>query len=204
MYHKGLWVSLKKFKINPIIKVLIVSDFLVWSAYNLVAPVFAIYISDQINNSKLEVIGIAAALYFIFKAIFEVPVGIYIDRSKSEKDDLYTAVIGTILTGFVYFSYIFITEVWQLYLAQSILGIAAALAFPGWYSIFTRHIDKEKQAFEWSLYDVLIGIGIAAASALGAFIAEIFGFNILFFVLFILTILGAWLLIIIKNRIYLR
>jgi DHA1 family quinolone resistance protein-like MFS transporter len=187
-----------------VIKVLIFSDFLIWSAYNFLAPVFAIYITGNIAGATIETVGIASALYFVCKSVFEVPVGIFIDKTKGEKDDLYTAICGTILFALIYVLYVFIDSVWQLYVLQMFLGISAALAFPGWYSIFTRHIDKEKEGFEWSLYDVFLGLGIAAASALGAFIADFFGFNVLFLVVSSITILGALLLLMIRNKIYTR
>jgi MFS family permease len=202
MYYKGIFTSLKNMKVNIIIKILILSDFLIWSSYNLLAPVFALFITDKIQGATIESVGIASGLYFICKSIFEVPVGVFIDKTKGEKDDLYTAICGTILFALVYFLYIFIDQVWQLYLLQVFLGISAALAFPGWYSIFTRHVDKDQEGFEWSMYDVFLGVGIAAASTLGAFIADIFGFNILFLVVGVITILGALLMLLIKDKIY--
>src|SRR3989339_188444 len=193
--------SIKHFNINPIIKILILSDLVIWSSYNLLAPVFAIFITRQIPGAGLESVGIAASLYFITKAICEVPVGVTLDRIKGERDELYSAMLGTILTAGVYFSYIFVSEVWHLYLLQVLLGVSAALAFPGWYSIFTRHVDKTKQAFEWSLYDICMGVGIAFASALGAFIADKFGFQSLFVVIGIATGVGALLLFTIRNKV---
>lgn len=202
MYYKGIFQSLKNIKVNIVIKILIMSDFLIWSSYNLLAPVFALFITDNIQGATIEVVGISSGLYFICKSIFEVPVGVFIDKTKGEKDDLYTAVFGTIMFALVYVMYIFIDQVWQLYVLQIFLGISAALAFPGWYSIFTRHVDKDREGFEWSMYDVMLGVGIAAASALGAFIADFFGFEYLFLMVGAITILGALFLLLLKNRIY--
>ncbi|MFW0861972.1 MAG: MFS transporter [Candidatus Komeilibacteria bacterium] len=181
---------------------LIFSDFLIWSSYQFLAPIFALFITDRINQSSIETVGLASAIYLISKSIFEIPVGAYIDRSKSEKDDLYTAISGTILASAVFFAFIFIGSVWELYILQIFMGLANALAFPGWYSIFTKHIDKEKAAFEWSLYDVLLGIGMAATAAIGGILAEQFGFNLVFIIIGTATFLGALSLLSIKNKIY--
>ncbi len=204
MYSKAILTSIKKYHVNPVIKVLIVSDFLIWSSYQLLAPVFAIFISDQVIGGSIEAAGIAIALYLIFKSLFELPVGMYIDKSKSEKDDLYTAVIGTTLTALVFFAYPFVDSIWHVYVLQSIFGIGSALAFPGWYSIFSRHIDKDKAGFEWSLYDVLTGIGMAATAALGGFTAEQFGFNVVFVSIGCFTLFGALLLVAIRKNVYKR
>lgn len=200
MYYKSIFRSIRHYNVNLVIKILILSDFLIWSSNQLLAPIFAIFITDKIQGS-IEVVGIASAIYLITKSIFEIPIGVYIDKSKSEKDDLLTAIFGTLLTALVYFLYIFIADVWQLYLLQALMGLSAAVAFPGWYSIFTHHVDRGREGLEWSLYDVSLGIGMAAAAALGGFIAETFGFNVLFFIVGLFTLSGSLFLLIIKDKI---
>jgi MFS family permease len=204
MYSRGVLRAVKNYQVNFIIKILILSDFLIWSSYQFVTAFFAIFITDKIQGGSIEVVGLAVAIYLFTKSIFEVPMSMYIDRTKSEKDDLISAIFGTILTAVVYFGYTAIDTVLELYILQALQGIAAAIAFPGWYAIFTRHIDKGKEAFEWSLYDVFLGLGMAAAAALGGFIAESFGFNTLFILVGILTLLGAFLLLTIKRKIFYR
>ncbi len=200
MYHRLVSRSIRHYNVNIIIKILILSDFIIWSANQLLAPIFAIFVIDKISGS-IEVVGIASAIYLISKSIFEIPVGTYIDKAKNEKYDLYTALIGTILVAVVYFMYMYITSVWHIYVLQALMGLGAALSFPGWYSIFTKHIDKGKEAYEWSLYDVLLGIGMAATAALGGFIAERFGFQVLFALIGSFTLLGALLLLMIRKNV---
>lgn len=202
MYHRNIARSLRNLQINVVIKILILSDFVIWSAANLVSPIFAIFIAENIPGGSLEVVGIATMIFLISKSLFEVPVGIFIDRSKSEKDDLYTAIFGTILSAVVFFLYPEVSSVWQLYVLQGLAGVAGACAYPGWYSMFTKHIDKSKEAFEWSLYDVLLGVGMAVTAALGAFMVESYGFNLVFYVIGFATLLGALLLLIIQGKIY--
>ena len=201
MYSKSVLRAIKNYQINIVIKILVLSDFLIWSSAQLLSPIFAIFITDKINGS-IEVVGIASAIYLISKSVFEIPVGIFVDKTKSEKDDLYSAIIGTLLTACGFFALTFIDSIWQLYALQALFGLAAAIAFPGWYSIFTRHIDKGKEAFEWSLYDVVLGVGMACAAALGGFIADYFSFDVLFNIIGILTVCGAVLLLAIKSKIY--
>jgi len=201
MNSRSIFRSIASYNINIVIKILILSDFLIFAAYQLFTPIFAIFIAEKIGGN-LEVIGISMGIYLFSKAIFEMPVGIFIDKSKSEKDDLYASILGTMLVGLVYLSYIFITSINQLYILQGFLGLGSAIAYPGWYSIFTKHIDKGKEGFEWSLYDVLLGLGMAASAALGGFIASIYSFSTLFVLVAVITFLGALLLFLIRNKIY--
>ncbi len=168
MYSRTILRAIKNYQINIVIKILVLSDFLIWSSAQLLSPIFAIFITDKINGS-IEAVGIASGIYLISKSIFEVPIGVFIDKTKSEKDDLYSAISGTLLTALCFFALTFINSVWQLYILQAIFGFAAAIAFPGWYSIFTRHVDKGKEAFEWSLYDCLFGYWNGWRSCSGRF-----------------------------------
>lgn len=201
MYMRSVVRAMGQLKMNWVIKILIISDFLIWVSYQLFAPIFAVFVTDQLFGGSLEVVGISSSIYFVAKSVVEAPVGMWIDRTRAETDDLLTALVGTILTALVFFSYNFMTDIWQLYVAQGILGIGAAVAFPGWYSIFTRHIDKHKEALEWSLYDVLLGIGMAGSAALGGFLATEYGFSLVFNLAGVSTIVGAILLLTIRNKI---
>jgi len=202
MYHRTIWRSIVEYKMNAVIKILILSDFIIWSVSNLIGPIFAIFIIDFIPGATLEAVGISAALYLIFKSIFEIPVGIWLDKKRGEKDDLYTAVVGSVLISGIFFFYPHINSVWQLYMLQCLLGVAAAISYPGWYGIFTRHIDKKKEAFEWSVYDVALGSGMAGAAAIGAFMADFWGFDIVFYVSGFFTFIGALTLLVIKGQVY--
>jgi MFS family permease len=88
------------------------------------------------------------------------------------------------------FIYLFVRTVPQLFLAQAILGIGGSLANPGWYAIFTRHIDKEKEGTEWSLENVSVAFAAAAAAAVGGIIADKIGFQSLFIMVGILSLVG--------------
>lgn len=201
MYSRTVARSIAQFTMNPIVKILIVSDVMIWGSYQLLTPVFAIFVAESIVGGGLEVVGIATSIYFVAKAICEIPVGLFIDRHKGEKDDLYMAFFGTIVTALAYVSYLFVDGISELYAVQAFLGLGAAMAYPGWYTIFTNHVDKGKEGFEWSLYDVSMGVGMAAFAALGGFIAETFGFRILFIVVAVGTVVGSFMLLMIRNMV---
>lgn len=201
MYYRSILRSVKHYRVNLIIKILIISDFLIIGSYQLFSPIFAIFITDKIDGD-IKTVGFASAIYLVSKSLSEIPVGVYIDRTKSEKDDLWATIMGTLITAVVIFAYIFINSVTQLYILQIILGFGTAVSFPGWYSIFTRHIDKGKEAFEWSLYDVLLGLGMAGSAAVGGVIATAYGFDVLYTCVGILTIMGALLLLLIRNKVF--
>ncbi|HCC23049.1 TPA: hypothetical protein DF272_02610 [Candidatus Falkowbacteria bacterium] len=200
MNYRSVVNTVRHFKVNLVIKILILSDFIILTSSNLLSPIFAIFIAEQVPGGDIESAGVAVAIYAVAKAVSEVPVGVFIDKHKGELDDLYVTFIGTIMQGIVYITFIFISNIWQLFLLQALLGVASAVAYPGWYAIFTRHVDSNKQGFEWSLYDVLMGFGYAGAAALSGFIAVRWGFSAIFSVVGIMTICGSSLLVLIRNK----
>jgi len=154
-----------------------------------------------LSDGGLEAVGISTMIYLVVNSLLEIPIAIYIDRTKSEKDDYYLMILGTVLGALPFMVFPVISHVWQLYLLEAVAGAASALAYPGWSSLFTRHIDKAKAAYEWSIYDVLIGIGMALTAAIGGYVAEKLGFGVLFASVGVLTIVGSIVLFAIHDRI---
>jgi MFS family permease len=166
--------------INKVIKTLMFSDVLLLTGFGFISPIFAIFLKENIQGGGVEVAGFAAAIYWGVKSILQIPFGKYLDKIKGEKDDLWFVVIGNILAALAVFGYIFSSFPWHIYLCQGIYSLGMAMNIPGWSAIFTRHIDKGKEAFEWSTRSTFIGIGAGISGALGGIIAAKFGFNILF------------------------
>lgn len=176
--------------INKIIRVLVLGDIMFFSAFGLIGPIFAIFVTSQIPGATVATVGFAATINLLVRALLQMPVARYIDHHKGEKDDFKFMVTGSTLISIVPFAYLFVTAPWHLYLAQVVLGIGGALANPGWYAIFTRHIDKGKEGTEWTLENVGVGLAAAGAATIGGVLAQRFGFHNLFLIVGILSLIG--------------
>jgi predicted MFS family arabinose efflux permease len=75
-----------------------------------------------------------------------------------------------------------------------------AAALPGWCGIFTRHIDKGKEAQSWALDSSALGIGAGVAGIIGGVVVKIVGFTPLFIGVGILGIISALLCFLIKKE----
>ncbi len=187
--------------INKVVRTFVVVDFFYNSAFGLFAPVFAIFIIGQISGGSARVVGFAVSIYWIVKSICQLPIARFLDKTDGEKDDFWALFFGYFMSSFVPIAYIFAREPWHIYIIQGFLGFCMAWAVPGWYSIFTRHVDKWRISFEWSLESVFsVGIATAAAAAIGGYVADKFGFQILFLISGIVTFLASLgLLVLIKE-----
>ena len=187
--------------INRFIKIMIFADFLVVSAFAFVGPIMAVFVTFQITNGSLKVAGTAVMIVWLVKSVLQVPLAKYIDKNRGEWDDFYTMIIGYFLFTLVPFLYIYVATPGQLYLVQVLYGVATALAYPGWISMFTRHVDKDKTGFEWSLYSTSIGIGSGLAAYAGGYLADTFGFYTVFVIVGVVSFVGSTCLLLLRKEI---
>ena len=181
--------------VNKVIKTLILSDLIFWSGWGLISPIFAIFVIEKIQGGTVAVVGVATAIYWILKSLLRIPIGLFLDGHNGEEDDFWFLFFGLIITSLVPFGYLMASLPWHIYLLQVLFAVGMAMALAGVSAIFTRHIDKGKEATEWGLDATSVGLGIGVAGALGGLIAASFGFNILFVLVGILGIISALALI---------
>ncbi len=180
-----------KLSINKVVRTLIQTDLFFVSSFGLITPVFAVFITKQIEGGDVEVVGFAAATYWILKAILQIPVGKFLDKHRGEKDDIHFLILGYILAAIVPLGYIFSFLPWHIYVLEAVYSIGMAMAIPAWAAIFTRHIDGGKEAFEWSLESTGLSFGSGIAGAVGGILVAKFGFNMVFVIVSIFAFIGA-------------
>ena len=179
---------------NRIIKILIISEFFIYTGFGLISPIFAIFLKEDLAGGSIAAAGAAATIYLFSKSLLQIFVAKFTDGDRGNRRELYTMYIGTLFLIFVPLLYIMANDISQVYIIQVFYGMGAALVYPGWVVIFTRSIDYNKEGYEWSLYDTITGLGGAVAAALGGIIAQIYGFNTLFILVSAIALVGAILL----------
>lgn len=194
--------------INKIVKTLILSDFFLNLGWGLLAPVFAIFILQKVAVNDIaeatRIAGFAALTYWITKSFIEIPIGYFLDKAKGEKDDFWVMFAGYFVVAVAPLGFLFATTQWHIYLLQILHAVGMAMSLPSWLAIFTRHIDKGKEAFEWSMETTSIGAGAGIAGGIGGIIASYLGFNAIFIIISILSMFSAFLLLIVRNDIFLN
>jgi len=191
--------------INRVIRFLIFSDFFLNTAWGFLGPVFAIFIVEKIalNNPTegAKIAGFSALVYWITKSFLQIPVSNFFDKRIGEKDDYWFMIIGLFLSSLIPIGFLFSSLPWHIYLLQIIHGTALALFVPSWNAIFTRHIDKGKEASEWALNSTFLGIGTGIAGALGGIFVAFFGFKAVFILVFLFNLISAILLLFVQKNI---
>lgn len=189
-----------KLDVNRIVKYFILSDLVFLSGWGLLDPLFAVFITKNIAGAGFTTVGIMAGIYWIVKSMLQIPISIFLDKTDGEKDDFYALVGGLLLASLVLFSFMAATQVWHLYLIQVFKAVAFALYVPAWTAILSRHLDKDKVAFEWALSSTSAGFAIGATGLLSGWLASL-GFNVIFLLGGFLGLCGSLLLILAPNLI---
>jgi MFS family permease len=179
---------------NRTIKLLILSDIFVLTGFGLIDPIFGIYLNSNLVDGTIFSAGLASAIFLVTKSIIQLPFSRHVDKF-GDLNDIKWLIIGTCFIASVPFLYIFATNIYWIYIAQFLFGIGSGLAYPAWLGLWSTHLDRKKESFEWSLYSTIVGIGTAIAAAVGGAIAQYVGFIATFVIVGILSLLGCFILI---------
>jgi MFS family permease len=176
-------------KVNPIVRAYIISESFLWSAWNFITPIFAVFATNHIEGGSVQVAASAFSAYLIARVMAELACGRYFSKSNDSQKITIT-MVGIAVISFAYLGFAFATSVPQLFLYYSVAGIGLGIASPAKNSLFSIHLDKNKETTEWSFSDASSFISMALASALGGFIAAIYGYKALFIVAYIVNMLA--------------
>lgn len=167
------------FTVSPLVKAFILSEMFLWSAWNFVIPIFAIFAADEIQGGNITIAASAYSTYFIVRIITELIAGKHLLGKKDIKKIIDT-IIGTFIIAVSFIGFSLSNTVLPLFIFFGTIGMGMGISAPAKYSLFSCHLDKGKEALEWSVYDAIIFTGMALSAALGGFIAAEYGFKLLF------------------------
>jgi MFS family permease len=183
-------------KVGRIVKYFVLADLFLLFGWGFVDPLFSVFIVQRVPGATLITVGIAAAVYWILKSLLQIPISNYLDRTPGERDDFIALVCGLFLAGFTALAYPSITATWELYVVQIFYAISFALYIPSWSAIFSRHLDKERVSFDWSLDSTAAGLSAGVSGLIAGVIAATWGFTLVFVLASIFSFVAALMLII--------
>lgn len=178
------------FHMNPVVKAFIVSEMFLWSAWNAIVPIFAIFAATKIPGGNTEVAAGSFSTYLIVRVIFELISGRYLSKS-SDIQKFTTTILGIILMSAGYVGFALAQNVSSLFIFYGVIGMGLGIASPAKNSLFSSHLDKDKEVTEWSIYDGFVFMGMAMAATIGGFVANRYGFAFLFYLVAITNLLSV-------------
>ncbi len=178
------------FELNPVVKAYIVSESFLWSAWDFVTPIIAIFIAKNVSGGDIQTAAAGYSVYLITRVVFELISGRILQHTNDRKKVL-MSIFGILCLSVAYFGFAFTKTLQLVFLFYSILGVGLGIAAPAKNSLFAMHLDKNKEATEWSLNDAVSFICMALATALGGFVAAQYGFQTLFLIAGVINVLSV-------------
>jgi MFS family permease len=188
-------------RVGRLVKYFVISDFFLLAGWGFIDPVFSVFIVQRVVGGTLATVGIAAGIYWILKSALQIPIANYLDRTPGEHDDFVALIGGLLLVGVSAIAMCWVTQIWELYVIHAVHAIAFALYFASWPTIFSRHLDKDRISFDWSLDSTAAGIGSGVTGVLGGLIAARWGYDWVFVMAGILAFVAAFVLIAVPDLI---
>ena len=188
-----------KFKVNKIIKFLLISDLIFWTGWGLISPIFAVFVVEKIQGGDALVVGVAAAIYSGLLGLLRVPMGLYLDNRPNPKNDFAFTAGGLLIASVVSFGFMFATQPWHVYVLQALHSVGLAMNFSGFSGLFTRNIDKGRESTEQGIDSTVVNIGTAVSAIVGGWIVLQFGYPTVFALVGILGLMGWAALLFIKD-----
>lgn len=178
------------FHLNGVVKSFIISETFLWSAWNFVTPIFAIFAATKIPGGNLEVAASAFSVHLAVRVIFELISGKYMSRA-SDNIKYVVIILGLSMLSLSYIGFALTRSVAPLYVFYAIIGAGLGIASPVKNSLFSTHLDKNKEPEEWGIHDAVVFMGMALSAALGGFIANQYGFTVLFYIAGIINLVAT-------------
>lgn len=173
LFSKGLRKVKKKLgKLNRVVIYLTLSDVSTWGAFTLLSVLSGLYLSHKLGSNTVQFVGIGTAIYYITRAIFQIPLGIITDRYKKDKDEILILFVGTLLIGtpFIFFPYI--NSPYYYYVIQFVFGLGVSLNVITWRKLFALNIDGGKEGIQYATYETILSGSIAILSIIAGIIAN--------------------------------
>jgi len=164
------------------LKFLLFSDAWVTLALGMIGPIYAIFV-EEIGGDILD------ASWAFFAFMISCGIALYIigkweDKVK-HKEKLITA--GYTLTAIGCLCYYFVDSQAMLIMTQIILGLAEAIQVPAYDALYSKYLEKKKAASQWADWEAMQYIVTAIAAVVGGYLATIYGFKVLFLVMFMIS-----------------
>lgn len=166
-------------KADSIVKTFIISECFFCAAWNLITPLFAVFVIDSITQGSIELAASGYSAFLISRVLFELITGNYLAKG-SDKKKMILIALGFIICSFSYIGFSYSQNIAQIFIFYILLGAGIGISAPTKNSLFSIHLDKNREATEWSIADATAAICMALATALGGFIAASYGFRVLF------------------------
>lgn len=177
------------------VKILLLSGGIYLFAVGLFGPIYAVF-TEEIGGDILTA-GMTYAAFAIAAGLTTFLISRLGDKVKNIENLI---IAGFSFGAIGFFGYTLVSKPWHLFIVQTILGLSAAIGAPAWDALYSKHLEKGKFVSGWGMWESVNWITAGAAAATGGLLAQVFGFKALFKIMFMLSLIALFIVILLKKR----
>jgi len=164
--------------------------------WGLIGPFYYLYV-NQLGGGSLEQFGIAFGIMYFASALASIIAGKYSDKLGRKP-----FLIGTsIMYAIIIYGYTMINTDIQLYIAQALIGIVGSIEQTMNASFLGDVTKKSKRGFQIGIVQSLVEMFSGVAIVIGGFLIGATGFKIIFYIVSIIIVMGALILLGLKETV---
>lgn len=169
-----------RLKVNTVVKAFILAEMFLWSGWNFIMLFFALYVS-KLPGGSIQDAATATSLFFFSRVCFVLLSGKLLMRKGKEYKFAIT-ILGMSLISICYVLMGLTQQIPHIYTLFIIIGGCLGMVSPAKNSLFSSHINKEKESITWSALDAGVFVSLAITSSAGGLLVGKYGFSVLFFI----------------------
>ncbi len=150
--------------------------FLFWASLYVFVPILPVY--AEALGASLSMVGVIVASYAIAQLLLRIPLGVWADVLGRRKPFLVVGFLaaagGVLLLGLA-------PNPWLLFCGRTVTGIAAA-SWVAFSVFFAGYFPRRQTAQAMGIISAINGAAQVLASLLGGFTAQVWGWQVTFFV----------------------
>jgi MFS family permease len=158
---------------NRVVVLLTLTDMFTWGPLIIISALAGIYLGKKLGTNVVDIVGIGTAIYFLTRAIFQLPLGHITDKIEKDTDEIIILALGVILMGLPFMFYPNITQPYHYYILQFIFGLGVSLNVTNWRKLFATNVDQGKEGKQYAFYETLMSLSTAILSTLVGVIANL-------------------------------
>jgi MFS family permease len=160
---------------------------LILIASAMLGPIYALFV-DKVGGDILDA-GFAGAAFSLAAGFTVIISGKLTDKIKEKELIL---VVGYVIMGLGFLSYIVVSSMWMLLIAQIVIGFGEAIYVPAFDAVYSKHLEEDNIGSQWGAWESMNYFATAGGAVVGGFVATKFGFSPLFVIMAILSIASGF------------
>lgn len=166
--------------------ILLVTDLWANLAIGMLGPIYALFVKE-IGGNILDA-SWAYASYAFATGVMILVLGHFTDKVTKKQ---WFLVVGYSLAAIGCLMYYFVYDQTMLLMTQIVLGFGSAALIPAYNVLYTRYLRPEKEASDWAKIEAMEFIVPAIAAIIGGYIANLWGFRVLFLVMLCVSLVSV-------------